>query len=518
MKKHLFFSGSCFILLFSLIDSTQGQNAEKAGVSSQIDDSNVYDQLVSSVVFIGVETKTNSPYGASGTGFIFKKNSYGNFWIMTNHHVIENKQNKNEFANDIKIIFGSRTSPQSRERLNWHSADHVIVEHADPTRDLAVLRVGCKPVSSPATKSQNPFQPPNELSFAESDVRPGQKVFSIGCPGSSQMLFNYCDGSVRQIGLMRFKRFHAKILETSNPTNFGDSGGPLFNLRGEVVGITKGYMKNARLISHFIAASEARNYIAELESDGFLQSWQEMSESAKIDLAEYYLSHKRKDLACQILSITKTERAQKLNALITLSRKPISNSKLAVESWLRQDFRWHSSKSYSEFAEEMLSDDEHVAARAFCDAAANVPKYSIMQKIVDTNWDRSLVFYQKPTRLYSIRAHVFARLSLSIDLPRRYPDFTENELKQLQCLDDSESNEIAKFLKAARAEYHKNRRLVSQFNFDIENASTDPKAKSRLKSLGRVDLNLHVQMLLELGTPASLKKARVIQDILNEMK
>ena len=52
------------------------------------------------------------------------------------------------------------------------------------------------------------------------------------------------------------------MVETDSPTNPGDSGGPLLNAKGELVGVTQGGALNAQLVSTFIDVSEVKQLLA----------------------------------------------------------------------------------------------------------------------------------------------------------------------------------------------------------------------------------------------------------------
>jgi hypothetical protein len=56
--------------------------------------------------------------------------------------------------------------------------------------------------------------------------------------------------------------FEAKVIETDSPTNPGDSGGPLLNDKGELVGVTQGGATNAQLVSTFVDVSEVKQLLA----------------------------------------------------------------------------------------------------------------------------------------------------------------------------------------------------------------------------------------------------------------
>jgi hypothetical protein len=107
------------------------------------------------------------------------------------------------------------------------------------------------------------------LPLAANSPGPGQRIHSIGNPGSSDALWVYTSGAVRavyhkkwQSGTRRQVNEHeADIIETQSPTNPGDSGGPLVNDRGELVGVTQGFDPEARLASVFIDVSEVKTLL-----------------------------------------------------------------------------------------------------------------------------------------------------------------------------------------------------------------------------------------------------------------
>ena len=57
--------------------------------------------------------------------------------------------------------------------------------------------------------------------------------------------------------------FDCMILETDAPTNAGDSGGPVLNDRGELVGVVSHYADRQRQVSGNIDLEEVRNFVAQ---------------------------------------------------------------------------------------------------------------------------------------------------------------------------------------------------------------------------------------------------------------
>jgi hypothetical protein len=136
---------------------------------------------------------------------------------------------------------------------------HGRVVALDKKADLAVIHIDAVPEGT------------NALPLASSSPDPGANVHSIGSAGKSDALFGYVKGSVRQVYKKEWRaeleprtiaRFEAKVIETDSPTNPGDSGGPLLNDKGELVGVTQGGAVNAQLVSTFIDLSEVKQLLA----------------------------------------------------------------------------------------------------------------------------------------------------------------------------------------------------------------------------------------------------------------
>ena len=134
-----------------------------------------------------------------GSGFVIKKDGI----VVTNNHVIAN-------ADDIIVRVA-----------NKEYAAKVI--GADPYADIAVLKI----------ETKDTFQP---VSFGNSDnARVGDWVVAIGNPFGlgGTVTSGIISARNRDVGLTRYDDF----IQTDASINQGNSGGPLFNLEGKVVGI-----------------------------------------------------------------------------------------------------------------------------------------------------------------------------------------------------------------------------------------------------------------------------------------
>ena len=137
---------------------------------------------------------------ALGSGFIIDKEGL----VVTNNHVIQG-------AEDIFVS------------VNGSKEYKAKVIGKDPYMDLAVLQI----------ESEEKFQP---VSFGDSDkARVGDWVIAIGNPFGfgGTVTAGIISSRNRDIGLTRYDDF----IQTDASINQGNSGGPLFDLKGKVIGI-----------------------------------------------------------------------------------------------------------------------------------------------------------------------------------------------------------------------------------------------------------------------------------------
>ncbi len=151
-----------------------------------------------------------NPFGATqtqralGSGFVIDKAGH----IVTNYHVVRG-------ANSIQVSFSNN------ERFK------AKVVGTDPSTDVAVLKVDVK---SRALKS---------LPLGNSDtVRVGDQVIAIGNPfGLDRSVTSGIVSAVQRRIEAPNRLSIAHVIQTDAALNHGNSGGPLLNAQGEVVGI-----------------------------------------------------------------------------------------------------------------------------------------------------------------------------------------------------------------------------------------------------------------------------------------
>jgi S1-C subfamily serine protease len=243
----------------------------------------IYAQCAPGVLFLVGE-------GATGTGFIIERNGYA----LTNHHVAA----AGSFDRESRTwSLQAYRGELDEGRMNYRSEPIKATVFAwDPMRDLALLKIDT------AGLGEKDLQPLELASSGGGSPRPGQDIALIGHAGIG-LLWSMKPGHISAIGELskstpnalsmlhslskssaertpshlEIVRNHmadiyrgwigvdTRLIEATAVTSPGDSGGPLLNDRGEVVGIAMG------LLSHQQTSTTAYYYIHLSEMHAFLE-------------------------------------------------------------------------------------------------------------------------------------------------------------------------------------------------------------------------------------------------------
>ncbi len=191
---------------------------------------------------------------ATGSGTLIDKERR---LVLTNYHVVQENPN-------AKVFFAVLRDgqPVSEKQYYLDRARRLSIPGKvilfNKKADLALIQLDSLPDKVEA------------VPLATGSPEPGSSTHAIGNAGKSGALFGYIKGTVRsvyqkewkaEIAPRRVLTFEAKVVETDSPTNPGDSGGPLLNDKGELIGVTEGGAINAQLISTFVDVSEVKKLL-----------------------------------------------------------------------------------------------------------------------------------------------------------------------------------------------------------------------------------------------------------------
>ena len=172
-----------------------------------------------------------APRRGAGTGFLIDASGH----ILTNYHVIADASRIMVRLTDGRTLRAKRIG-------------------SDPDTDIALIKI------------ESPRPLPHAVLGDSETLRVGEWVLAIGNPLAYEHTVTV--GVVSYIGRQLFDGALDRYIQTDAAINFGNSGGPLINARGEVIGINAAISSRASNIGFAVPISQASAILPQLREQG----------------------------------------------------------------------------------------------------------------------------------------------------------------------------------------------------------------------------------------------------------
>ena len=230
------------------LSTTDDGNTSVTETESSI--ASVAEKVSPSIVSIVTQTQAQSYFGtsssseAAGTGIIVSEDGY----VMTNNHVIED-------ATSVTVIDNT-----------GESYDNVTIIGRDPLNDVAFLKITSDDTFTAAELGNS------------STIRTGQQVVAIGNAlgqYSNTVTSGIISGTGRSITASSSDGSSTEsltdLIQTDASINSGNSGGPLVNMAGQVIGINTAIAEDANGIGFSIPINSTKGILAGVLENGTIQ-------------------------------------------------------------------------------------------------------------------------------------------------------------------------------------------------------------------------------------------------------
>ncbi len=203
--------------------------------------------FIETEVAVGVQTffgVRNQVLEGSGSGVVVHADGY----IVTNYHVVEG-------ARSITVTFDGDPKRYPAELASFVRSE-----------DLALLQIELPGGPRPETGLVRPRGFPTVRMGTSADLMPGERVVAIGNPfGQTHTVSTgIISGLHRDVPIPDRGLHFQDLIQTDASINFGNSGGPLLNIRGELIGINSAVNSQAENIGFAIPVDRVREVLNDL--------------------------------------------------------------------------------------------------------------------------------------------------------------------------------------------------------------------------------------------------------------
>lgn len=259
--------------------------------------------------FFGGQQTQTQPATGTGTGIIMTTDGY----IITNAHVI--KDSNYGIANSVSVLLSDKTEYEA------------TIKGYDEDTDIAVLKVDANNLTSAEFGSSD-------------DLQVGELVIAIGNPLGFELFGSVTCGIVSALNReITINDKNMSLIQTDAAINSGNSGGPLINSYGQVIGINSAKMSSTYSsmgsasiegLGFAIPMTQAQTIIDDLINYGYVKGRPQIGISVS-DVDEYTASLYNMPMGVYVRSVTPNGAADQAgieagDIIIGVNGEPITNS------------------------------------------------------------------------------------------------------------------------------------------------------------------------------------------------
>lgn len=233
--------------------------------------------------FFGQQTET-TPATGTGTGIVMTSDGY----IITNAHVIKDNEYGYGLANSVSVLLSDKTEYEA------------TIKGYDEDTDIAVLKIDAKNLKA--------------AEFGNSDdLKVGELVIAIGNPLGFELFGSVTCGIVSALNReITINDKDMSLIQTDAAINSGNSGGPLVNSYGQVIGINSAKMSTSVMsgdtasiegLGFAIPMTQAQTIIDDLINYGYVKGRPQIGISVS-DVDEYTASLYNMPVGVYVRSVT----------------------------------------------------------------------------------------------------------------------------------------------------------------------------------------------------------------------